>query len=75
MTSWISKNLVSTKPEVLVPFHKLSIRQTPFGIRSAGVCFMVLLSHPLTEIDRTIHTDKVAQEFLPRYRVEWHSIF
>ena len=40
-----------------------SIRQTPFGIRSAGVCFMVSLSHTLKEIDRTIHTDKVTQEF------------
>ena len=40
-----------------------SIRQTPFGIRSAGVCFMVSLSHTLTEIDRTIHNDKVTKEF------------
>ena len=51
MKSWISRNLVSIKPHVLIPFYKVFVR-THLELRSAGVGLMGSLYHTLQYRDR-----------------------
>ena len=74
MTSWISRNLVSIKPEVLVPFYKAFVRpHLEYAVQECA-----LWSHFPTRLQRLIGPStltKSPESFVPRYRLEWHSIF
>ena len=68
------RNLVSIKPEVLIPFYKAFVRpHLEYVVQECA-----LWSHFPTRLQRSIGPStltKSPKSFVRRYRVEWHSTF